>query len=206
MIKWTSVYRKLQTLLDKPGDSYFSGPRFIRVQQRPTEYRAVSTVTEIMQDLVPGTGPCSRRKQETQCERHQRSDSHVQFHAHTCLSGQPNRPIGGSGEESRCLPQSIRVQRTRSPRGSETCLLARVLEAGIRHARLNAGEVPITSEELRQRNVSGWVVVVRRTVIRVYLIGRVNIRHYKIPLRKPQDAAKVNVGRSHVWAVRLRSR
>jgi len=33
MIKWTSVYRKLQTLLDTPGDSYFSGSRFIRVMQ-----------------------------------------------------------------------------------------------------------------------------------------------------------------------------
>lgn len=33
MIKWTSVYKRLQTLLDKPGDSYFSGPRFIRAMQ-----------------------------------------------------------------------------------------------------------------------------------------------------------------------------
>jgi hypothetical protein len=33
MIKWISVYRKLQALLDTPGDSYFSGPRFIRVMQ-----------------------------------------------------------------------------------------------------------------------------------------------------------------------------
>jgi len=33
MIKWASVYRDLQTLLDTPGDSYFSGPRFIQVMQ-----------------------------------------------------------------------------------------------------------------------------------------------------------------------------
>ena len=33
MIKWTPVYRQLQTLLDTPGDSYFSGSRFIRVMQ-----------------------------------------------------------------------------------------------------------------------------------------------------------------------------
>jgi hypothetical protein len=33
MIKWTAVFRRLQTLLDKPGDSYFSGSRFIRVAQ-----------------------------------------------------------------------------------------------------------------------------------------------------------------------------
>jgi len=34
MIKWNWVYRRLQELLDKPGDSYFSGPRFIRVVQQ----------------------------------------------------------------------------------------------------------------------------------------------------------------------------
>jgi hypothetical protein len=33
MIKWNWVYRTIQTLLDKPGDSYFSGSRFIRVIQ-----------------------------------------------------------------------------------------------------------------------------------------------------------------------------
>jgi len=33
MIKWTSIYNRLQTLLDTPSDSYFSGPRFIRVMQ-----------------------------------------------------------------------------------------------------------------------------------------------------------------------------
>ena len=33
MIKWIWVYKRIQTLLDKPGDSYFSGPRFIRVLQ-----------------------------------------------------------------------------------------------------------------------------------------------------------------------------
>lgn len=33
MINWPSVYKGLQTLLDKPGDSYFSGPRFVGILQ-----------------------------------------------------------------------------------------------------------------------------------------------------------------------------
>jgi hypothetical protein len=33
MIKWAAVYRILQTLLDTPGESYFSGPRFVRIMQ-----------------------------------------------------------------------------------------------------------------------------------------------------------------------------
>src|SRR5438552_640249 len=36
MIKWNWIYKQMQELLDKPGDSYYSGSKFIRAIQEFT--------------------------------------------------------------------------------------------------------------------------------------------------------------------------